>query len=101
MKILAIYFGAGSGISIFYQRIICELAKNAEIDVLSDCEVKESFVGVRNQAYAGVVSPPFALVWHNSDIGQMEPQSGRYGCKRLRCCNCIFGYIATNACRMW
>lgn len=49
MKILAIYFGAGSGISIFYQRIICELAKNAEIDVLSDCEVKESFVGVRNQ----------------------------------------------------
>ena len=49
MKILAIYFGAGSGISIFYQRIICELAKNAEIDVLSDREAKESFIGVRNQ----------------------------------------------------
>lgn len=49
MKILAIYFGAGSGISIFYERIICELAKEAEVDVLSDREAKASFVGVRNQ----------------------------------------------------
>ena len=51
MKILAIYFKAGSGISVFYQRIVCELARNAgvEIDVLSDREPMEKFVGVRNQ----------------------------------------------------
>ena len=51
MKILAIYFKAGSGISVFYQRIICELARNegVEIDVLSDRKANDSFVGVRNQ----------------------------------------------------
>ena len=36
MKILAVYFGAGSGITIFYKRILCELAKEATIDVVSD-----------------------------------------------------------------
>lgn len=36
MKILAVYFAAGSGITIFYKRILSELAKNATIDVVSD-----------------------------------------------------------------
>lgn len=36
MKILAIYFRSGSGISIIYERIFCELSKSATIDVLSD-----------------------------------------------------------------
>ena len=38
MKILAVYFGAGSGITIFYKRILRELAKTATIDVVSDAE---------------------------------------------------------------
>ena len=38
MKILAIYFKAGSGISIFYERIIGELAKSCEVEVLCDKE---------------------------------------------------------------
>lgn len=40
MKILAIYFSSGSGISIIYERIFCELAKSATVDVLSDFEPK-------------------------------------------------------------
>ena len=49
MKILAIYFKAGSGITVFYKRIICELAKNAEVDILSDSEPTDSCLGVRHQ----------------------------------------------------
>lgn len=36
MKVLAIYFKSGSGISIIYERIFCQLAKTMTVDVLSD-----------------------------------------------------------------
>ena len=52
MKILAIYFQSGSGISIIYERIFLELAKSAEVDVLSDHTPKSHLEGaVRNQYY--------------------------------------------------
>ena len=49
MKILAIYFRSGSGISVFYERIIRELAQSAEVDVLSDNEPKASLMGICKQ----------------------------------------------------
>ena len=49
MKILAVYFGAGSGITIFYKRILRELAKNATIDVVSDAEPDAFLDCVDNQ----------------------------------------------------
>ncbi len=36
MNILAIYFRSGSGISIIYERIFCELSKSTTVDILSD-----------------------------------------------------------------
>ena len=51
MKILAVYFGAGSGITIFYKRILSELAKNATIDVVSDQEPDELLSFARSQYY--------------------------------------------------
>ncbi len=50
MKILAVYFGAGSGITIFYKRILRELAKNATIDVVSDT-APDSLLDCVNQQY--------------------------------------------------
>ena len=47
MKILAIYFKAGSGISVFYERIIHELAKSCEVEVL--CDQKTEIQGVTRQ----------------------------------------------------
>ena len=49
MKILAVYFGAGSGITIFYKRILCELAKEATIDVVSDQAPDQYLDCVRKQ----------------------------------------------------
>ncbi len=46
MKILAICHYAGSGISVIYERIIGELARYAEVDVLSD--YSPNIQGVRN-----------------------------------------------------
>lgn len=52
MKILAIYFQSGSGISIIYERIFCELAKSATVDVLSDHTPKPHLNDkVRSQYY--------------------------------------------------
>ena len=50
MKILVIYQRSGAGISVIYKRLICELAKNAEVDVLSDQEDIERYTGcgIRN-----------------------------------------------------
>lgn len=50
MKILAVYFGAGSGIMIFYKRILRELAKNATIDVVSNAE-PDPFLDCVNKQY--------------------------------------------------
>ena len=36
MKILAVYFRAGSGVSVIYERVIEQLAKHAQVDILSD-----------------------------------------------------------------
>ena len=38
MKILAVYQKAGSGISVIYKRLIGELCKHSDVDVLTDCE---------------------------------------------------------------
>ena len=47
MKILAIYFQSGSGISIIYERIFTTLAQSgATVDVLSDHEPKPHLEGV-------------------------------------------------------
>ena len=53
MKILAIYFRSGSGISIIYERIFTHLAQmGATVDVLSDHEPKPHLEGVvRTQYY--------------------------------------------------
>lgn len=52
MKILAIYFRSGWGISVIYERIFCELAKTATIDVLSDHTPKAHYNElIRNQYY--------------------------------------------------
>lgn len=50
MKILVIYQRSGAGISIFYKRLICELAQRATVDVLTDCEDIERYegCGIRN-----------------------------------------------------
>ncbi len=47
MKILAIYFRSGSGISIIYERIFCYLAQHATVDVLSDMALHDDLEGVR------------------------------------------------------
>lgn len=47
MKILAIYFRSGSGISVIYERIFCHLAKHATVDVLSDMALHDELEGVR------------------------------------------------------
>ena len=50
MKILAIYFKAATGINIIYERIFTELAKHAEVDVVSDFEPRPAFCSIlRNQ----------------------------------------------------
>ena len=36
MKILAVYFRAGSGVSVIYERVIEQLAKHAEVDILTN-----------------------------------------------------------------
>ncbi len=48
MKILAIYFKADSGISIFYERIIHELSQRCEVDVLCDKQPQLPFEQARN-----------------------------------------------------
>ena len=48
MKILAIYFRSGSGISVIYERIFCELAKHATVDVLSDMAHSTESMPIRN-----------------------------------------------------
>ena len=50
MKILAVCFGPldGVGISVFYRRLICELAKTDVVDVLSDTPPSPLFVGIRD-----------------------------------------------------
>lgn len=48
MKILAIYFKADSGISIFYERIIEELTHRCEVDVLCDKQPELPFETARN-----------------------------------------------------
>lgn len=48
MKILAVYFRAGSGVSVIYERVIEHLAKHAEVDILSDQAPISNMEGVRN-----------------------------------------------------
>ena len=48
MKILAVYFRAGSGVSVIYERVIEHLAKHAEVDILSDQAPISRMEGVRN-----------------------------------------------------
>lgn len=48
MRVLAIYFRADSGISIFYERIINELTKNCEVDILCDKQPELPFEQARN-----------------------------------------------------
>lgn len=49
MKILAIYFSSWSGITVLYERLILELAQNAEVDVLSDQAPQPALDGVCKQ----------------------------------------------------
>ena len=48
MKILAVYFGEASGISIFYERIINELTQVCDVDILCDQQPKSPFDHARN-----------------------------------------------------
>ena len=48
MKILAVYFRAGSGVSVIYERVIEQLAKHAEVDILSDQAPISTMDSVRN-----------------------------------------------------
>lgn len=48
MKILAVYFRAGSGVSVIYERVIEHLAKHAEVDILSDQAPISNMKSVRN-----------------------------------------------------
>lgn len=48
MKILAVYFRAGSGVSVIYERIIEHLTRHAEVDILSDQAPISAMEGVRN-----------------------------------------------------
>lgn len=48
MKILAIYFRSGSGISVIYERIFTELSKHATVDVLSDMALSSDPKLIRN-----------------------------------------------------
>ncbi len=48
MKILAVYFRAGSGVSVIYERVIEQLAKHAEVDILSDQAPISTMESVRN-----------------------------------------------------
>lgn len=48
MKILAVYFRAGSGVSVIYERVIEHLAKHAEVDILSDQAPISNMESVRN-----------------------------------------------------
>lgn len=50
MKILAVCFGplGGGSVSYFYRRIICELARTNEVDVLCSTPSSNDFVGIRN-----------------------------------------------------
>lgn len=47
MKILAVYFRAGSGVSVIYERIIKNLAQRAEVDILTDQSPILDMQGVR------------------------------------------------------
>jgi glycosyltransferase involved in cell wall biosynthesis len=47
MKILAVYFRAGSGVSVIYERVIKNLAQRAEVDILTDQSPILDMSGVR------------------------------------------------------
>lgn len=47
MKILAVYFRAGSGVSVIYERIINNIAQHAEVDILTDQSPILDMSGVR------------------------------------------------------
>ena len=47
MKILAVYFRAGSGVSVIYERIINNIAQRAEVDILTDQSPILDMSGVR------------------------------------------------------
>ena len=50
MKILIVCFGqlASGNVSYFYRRIICELARTNEVDVLCSTPSSDEFIGIRN-----------------------------------------------------
>ena len=48
MKILAVYFRAGSGVSVIYERIINNLTQSAEVDILTDRSPILDMSGVRS-----------------------------------------------------
>ncbi len=48
MRVLAIYFRADSGISIFYERIINELTQKCEVDILCNKQPELAFEQARN-----------------------------------------------------
>lgn len=86
MKILAVYFRAGSGVSAIYERVIEHLAKHAEVDILSDqapISTMESLRNIythpfsksRNKWYRKFVrwfgTTPFSTRWSREAMAQL------------------------------
>lgn len=87
MKILAVYFRAGSGVSVIYERVIEQLAQHAEVDILSDQAPISDMASVRrvythpfsksrSKWYRKFVrwfgATPFSSRWSSEAMGQLS-----------------------------
>lgn len=84
MKILAIYFSSGGGISVLYERLILELTKSAEVEVLSDHDPRPALDGICKQYQLPFTS--FMQGWYRRFLRWFSatPISNRWSRKALK-----------------